>query len=174
MKSKEELPAKGIIFSLQFKKGYEGVGHVVAYEKLESPSMTEQGERIYLSVQGRDLYFSIENPNYYFKSVEPYNRMSSSSYVPHGFDRLDKISTSDGGRALVQKKAWRTSLYYGIDSHEDSDFSRVLDEGKLDELKSTIVGALKEQVGLSQADAERVAGEVVGRMTQKEEKEEKE
>ncbi|MEW6610347.1 MAG: hypothetical protein AB1352_01800 [Patescibacteria group bacterium] len=171
MKSKEALPEKGMIFSLQFKGGYEGVGHVVAYEKLERPSITEHGDRIYLSVQGRDLYFSIENPNYFYKSTEPYNRMSGSSYVPHGFDRLDAIPTSDGGRALVQKKAWGTNLSYSIDSYEDRDFSRVLDEGKLDELQSTIVGALQEKIGLSQADAERVASEVVGRMAQKEEKE---
>lgn len=171
MKSKEALPAKGIMFSLQFKKGYEGVGHVVAYEKLERPSITEHGDRIYLSVQGRDLYFSIENPNYFYKSTEPYNRMSGSSYVPHGFDSMDEVPTSGGGRALVQKKAWGTNLSYSVDSYEDKDFSRVLDEGKLDELKSTISGALQEKVGLPQADAERVAGEVVGRMAQKEEKE---
>ena len=170
MKSKEALPAKGIMFSLQFKKGYEAVGHVVAYEKLERPSITEHGDRIYLSVQGRDLYFSIENPNYFYKSTEPYNRMSGSSYVPHGFDSMDEVPTSDGGRALVQKKAWGTNLSYGVDNYEDRDMSRVFDEGKLDELKSAIVGALQEKIGLSQVDAERVAGEVVGRMSQKEEK----
>ena len=171
MKAKEALPEKGIMFSLQFKGGYEGVGHVVAYEKLERPSITEHGDRIYLSVQGRDLYFSIENPNYFYKSEEPYNRMSGSSYVPHGFDSLDQIPTSDGGRALVQKKAWGTNLSYSVDSHEDRDFTRVLDEGKLDELKSTIASAIQEKIGLPQADAERVAGEVVDRMAKQEEKE---
>src|SRR3989344_7496491 len=36
MKSGEGLPEKGIMFSLQFSKGYEGVGHVVVYDQLES------------------------------------------------------------------------------------------------------------------------------------------
>lgn len=171
MRAKETLPAKGIMFSLKFKKGYEGVGHVVAYEKLERSSIAEHGDRIHLSVQGRDLYFSIENRNYFYKSTDPYNRVSRSSYVPHGFDGMDEVPTSDGGRALVQKKAWGTNLSYSVDSYEDRNFTRVLDEDKLDELKSTISGALQEKVGLSQSDAERVAGEVVGRMAQKEEKE---
>ncbi|HEY4497990.1 MAG TPA: hypothetical protein VJC20_04555 [Candidatus Paceibacterota bacterium] len=173
MKSGEKLPEKGIMFSLQFSKGYEGVGHVVVYDKLERPSITEGGDRIHLSVQGRDLYFSIENPKYFYKSTEPYNRMSESSYVPHGFDSLDTIPTTEGGRALVQKKAWNTNLSYSVDNYEDRDFPRVFEENQLDQLHSTITGALQEKIGLSQTDAERVAGEVIERLSRQEDGQEK-
>ena len=99
--------------------------------------------------------------------------MSQSSYVPHGFDSLDTIPTAEGGRALVQKKAWKTNLDYSVDNHEDRDFPRVFEENQLDQLRSTIAGALQEKIGLSQQDAERVASEVIERLSRQEENQKK-
>jgi hypothetical protein len=48
---------------------------------------------------------SYENPNFPQKSMEPYNRMSTASYLPTNFASLDIIDLECSGRILSQKAA---------------------------------------------------------------------
>ena len=160
LKSKEELPKEGIIFNLKFTEGFEAVGNVIVYDNLESAEFDESENYLHFSIDGKTLYFGIENPESTSKDVEPYNRMSPSSYIPLGFENLDKIKLKSESRLLLEESLEGVGLSARLDN-SDTQFSRVFERKQIDDLGKTIAASIQQKLGLSEQDAIEVATEVV-------------
>ncbi len=168
MESEGKLPDEGIIFKFRFVKGYEGVGYVFSFDKLDKAEMSGDDRIILSGAQGRQLNFGIENPNYFFKSTEPSARTTLTSYMPVGFDDLEILSTSDDGRALIGKKAWGGGTWgLNVDRGKDEWFSRIFAKDQLDELGFTITNVLQNKIGLSLDDIKRITDNITGKFAAK-------
>jgi hypothetical protein len=108
----EDIPKDGWLVNSHIAPGYGGVINIYRYEgglgiddRYTSDTREEYGSaRVGLSLDGYGSFtIAYENPAFPQKDVEPYNRMSQTSYTGHGFGQTDIISLENGGRLLADK-----------------------------------------------------------------------
>ncbi len=159
-----ETLENGIFVKAQFREGLYGTFEIYGYDTLELQE--QQGERVYFEVSGGPYIAGLQEPedmSERSRNREPYDRMSSETYIGHGFGYLDIITTSNGSRFLVLKEAWKKGgVFSSVDDYKGRCLALVLTEEELPEcLADTVLPAL----GVPAEDRERIRDEIISRFT---------
>lgn len=168
LKAKESLPEQGIIFVLEpytYNKEFKNttVGEVLFYdEKLEFLWEHLGGHvEVHPSGKARNINFIIQNSKDPDSKTEPCKR-SGGGYVGISFNYLDSTNLSNDNQLLIQKKADHPGYNYGL-SNWSRSFSRVFEKGEVEGLKFTIINALHDQIGITEADAKVAAEKIIAK-----------
>lgn len=170
IKAGQQMPEKGILIDMKFvTEKSQGVGRIIAYDKIENFSFSERDERIEVSLNGKSLYFGVEAPDYPFRLTEPYNRSEPESNIPITAGKLQVMETFKDGRIFIQEEP-NISTHHSIINNLTGKFSRVeeyaiaLEAGQAEKFKSTLTELLQEKTNLPLSDAQGVTEEVAKRI----------
>lgn len=164
----------GKIESYRYDEGGLQVSTSTDTEKLVSSLENYGSARLYMDfISGKSLVHTAgyENPDYPFKDKQPYER-GIVNYLGYGFDDLDVLKVSNGGRILSLKKPYSVNLFTGIDYvdlNKDSvrQYSPAVDINRVTEDPEelvTIAEHLASGMGLSAEDSANFANASVGRI----------
>lgn len=155
----------GILTSAHFDKGYCGVLNISSFEalKLQSVPKKEKGSRVYFDVRGQEWIGGFENPNYAFKNKQLFNRGSQSTYMGMGFDSLDILLTSDGGRFFSAKESYASNTFTSADYCPDRKLTIVRPSTDLEEFSQDL-GTMVELMGVPPVDVNKIRREIFNKL----------
>lgn len=181
----EEIPEAGWLVSSHIAPGYGGKIDVYRYGKGQiefkdpSDNREQYGEvRLHFGIRGGDRHtIAYENPKFPGRDIEPYDRMSQTSYTGLDFKGTDIVPLSNGGRLLDEKTAmgerpkginlftsmdWRDFDRPAMREHStDFPVNRVVAD---QEAIGPILAGLGEGMGLEAQDIETLVGTVGGKI----------